>query len=206
MTDQQVITVTGEGVVQVVPDRAQLILGVVTEDTTVSNAQQKNNELITEIILALNTLGIPEDQIKTVTYRIEPKYDFIDGQQQFRAYEVTHMVQVVVEDLTQTGAVVDVAVENGANMVTSIQFTVADPTNLYREALQLALEDARGKANAMTNTLNVSLVETPVKVIERSVGGPVRFYDGAMLSSAATPIQPGSISIQASVEVIYSFQ
>jgi uncharacterized protein len=206
MTDQQIITVTGEGVVQVVPDRAQLTLGVVTEDTTVSNAQQKNNELITEIISALNTLGIPEDQIKTVTYRIEPRYDFIDGQQQFRAYEVTHMVQVIVEDLTQTGAVVDAAVENGANMVTSIQFTVADPTNLYREALQLALEDARGKANAMTDTLNVSLVETPVKVIERSVGGPVRFYDGAMLSSAATPIQPGSISIQASVEVIYSFQ
>ncbi|WP_368504598.1 SIMPL domain-containing protein [Alkalihalophilus sp. As8PL] len=206
MTDQQIITVTGEGVVQVVPDRAQLTLGVVTEDTTVSNAQQKNNELITEIISALNTLGIPEDQIKTVTYRIEPRYDFIDGQQQFRAYEVTHMVQVNVEDLTQTGAVVDAAVENGANMVTSIQFTVADPTNLYHEALQLALEDARGKANAMTDTLNVSLVETPVKVIERSVGGPVRFYDGAMLSSAATPIQPGSISIQASVEVIYSFQ
>jgi uncharacterized protein len=206
MTDQQIITVTGEGVVQVVPDRAQLTLGVVTEDTTVSNAQQKNNELITEIISALNTLGIPEDQIKTVTYRIEPRYDFIDGQQQFRAYEVTHMVQVIVEDLTQTGAVVDAAVENGANMVTSIQFTVADPTNLYREALQLAIEDARGKANAMTDTLNVSLVETPVKVIERSVGGPVRFYDGAMLSSAATPIQPGSISIQASVEVIYSFQ
>ncbi|ERN54547.1 SIMPL domain-containing protein [Alkalihalophilus marmarensis] len=206
MEDQLTLTVNGEGEVSVMPDQAEITLGVVTEAETVSESQQVNNDIFSAVISALNEIGIEDSQIQTITYRIEPRYDYVEGVQQFRGYEVTHMINIKVEDITQAGDVVDTAVANGANVIQSIQFTVADSTDLYRQALQLALEDAKGKAMALTETLNVTLNETPQKIIERSGGAPVRMYDGATFSTQATPIQAGTISVRASVEAVFSYQ
>lgn len=206
MEDQLTLTVNGEGEVSVMPDQAEITLGVVTEAETVGEAQQNNNEIFSAVIESIKDLGIEEEQIQTITYRIEPRYDFVDGVQQFRAYEVTHIIKIRIEDITQAGTVIDTAVENGANVINSIQFTVADSTILYREALQLAIEDAKGKALAITETLNVSLNETPQKIIERSGDVAVRMYDGATFSAQATPIQAGTVSIRASIEAVFSYQ
>ncbi|WP_157796486.1 SIMPL domain-containing protein [Bacillus sp. FJAT-45037] len=205
MEDLQKLTVIGEGVIRVAPDRAQVTLGVVTEDESVSQAQQTNNDLFEAIITGLNTLGIQEEDIRTTTYRIEPRYDFVEGVQKFRGYEVTHMIQIIVEDLTQTGVVIDVAVENGANVISSIDFTVEETASIYQQALQLALGDAKNKALAMTESTNVTLNDIPIKMTERSDGGQARFYDGVMMSAQATPIQAGTISILATVEVVYTY-
>lgn len=67
----------------------------------------------------------------------------MDGKQIFRGYKITHLLQITTDHVAQTGNLVDTAVSNGANNVTSIQFTIAHPEFYENQALSLAIQNAR---------------------------------------------------------------
>ena len=119
-----IIKVNGEGEIAVQPDTATVNLGVVTESKELMEAQQQNSIIANKVINALIALGIDKNQIQTVDYRIEPEYDYSSGQQIFRGYKITHILQVKIDDLSIIGKVVDTAVENGANYVANVQFHI----------------------------------------------------------------------------------
>src|SRR5690606_20881763 len=99
--------------------------------------QKENTNATTNIVEALLQLGIPKENIQTTQYSIDIQYDFEDGKQIFRGYKVTHLLQVTVENIEQTGLIVDTAVNNGANTVSNIQFTLQNPDIAYNHALSL---------------------------------------------------------------------
>ncbi|MCM2676989.1 hypothetical protein NDM98_17080 [Shouchella plakortidis] len=62
------------------------------------------------------------------------------------------------------------------------------------------------KAQAITNSLSVSLNQLPVWIKERSPSEPVRFNQVALFdASSGTSIQPGLIEIRAEVEVLFEY-
>lgn len=200
------IEVTGSGTVIANPDSAVIVLGAVTENVSLSVAQTENAKIMSNIIQSLSELGIPKEQMQTVKYRIDPQYDYKEGQQIFRGYQVTHLLQITMNQVNSTGLVVDTAVQNGANTVTDIQFKVARPETYYQHALAAALKNAEGKALTLTNALGVQLVRYPMKIVEETGPLPVVPYQTAMLlESAATPIQPGELEITAALRVQYSY-
>ena len=140
----------GEGIVTTSPNIATITLGVITESSTVTEAQNKNNQLTKQVIDSLLALGIPNEQIKTVDFRIDILYDYEDSKQTLRGYRVTHMLQISDVDIQSAGTVVDTAVQNGANTVTNINFTVRNPLVYYERALQNAVQDAQDKARTKT--------------------------------------------------------
>ncbi|TMW70718.1 SIMPL domain-containing protein [Alteribacter natronophilus] len=203
---RNMIKVKGEGSVTSAPDRADVALGVVNEEMDVGTAQQENAEAIRNVIDAVTSLGVPEENIQTVEYRIDTQYDFIDGEQQFRGYRVTHMLQITLDDLDLTGQVVDDAVEAGANTISSITFSISDPASLYNEALELALRDAKGKAETIADELGVFVDEPPVTVREISPStSPVPYQTALYAKAEGTPIQPGTLTILALVETDYRY-
>lgn len=201
------LTVSGEATVQAAPDQAIITLGATTESKDPQAAQQENAAVISKVIDSIKALGIPEDQIKTVEYRIDPQYDYLEGKQIFRSYKVTHLIQITAANIKQVGEIVDTAVKNGANTVSSVRFTVSNQESYYNRALSLALENARQKALSMAKTLGVTLNNTPEAVQEISVGQPIPFQIDAYskIAAASTPIQPGELNISASVKVEYSY-
>ena len=207
--NRPLIEVTGEGTVTAAPNRAVIVLGVITESPQLSTAQSGNTAAVTQVINALLALGIPNDHIQTVTYQIEPQYDFKDGSQVFRGYRVTHLLQITLDRIDQTGLVVDTAVRNGANTVSSVQFTIANPGLAYNQALSAAIHQAEGKARTVAATLGVTLFRTPLKVTEETLAGgpPIPFKATLMAEGAAapTPIQPGVLEIRAAVRVQYTY-
>ncbi|MFD0869325.1 26 kDa periplasmic immunogenic protein precursor [Chlamydia abortus] len=201
-----VIEVLGEGALQAPPDQALIVLGAVSEGPVLQTVQSENAGRVTNIIQALQQLQIPQQKIQTSDYRIEAQYDYPEGQSVFRGYKVTHLLQISTGKVEQTGAIVDTAVAHGANIVTGIRFTLAHPERYSNEALSLAVRDARRKAAALARALGVSLAAVPGKVQELSRSVEPLFYQAPMLAeSAATPIQPGELTVRASVRVWYSF-
>lgn len=203
-----IIEVTGEGAVQTTPDRAIIVLGVITENPSLVLAQTENAAQVTSVINALSALSIPKEHIQTVAYRIEAQYNYEDGIQTLRGYQVTHQLQITIDKVDQTGLVVDTAVKNGANNVSSIQFTSSNPGLYYNQALSLAIQNAEAKGGTITRTLGATLVRTPLKIMEESrVQEPVVPFQASMYakSAAPTPIQPGELEIRASVKVHYTF-
>jgi uncharacterized protein len=202
------LKVTGEGTVSAVPDQAMIILGVITENMNLSTAQKENAAKTSAVINAMLSLGISQQDIQTFSYRIEPQYNFENGQQIFRGYRVEHQLQVTVKDLTKTGQVIDQAVASGANSVSSIQFTVSNPDAFYNQALTLAVQNAQQKAVAMARALQVTLQTVPIVVQEISQPFPPRpvpFQAATLAQDAGTPIQPGENKIKATVKIEYTY-
>jgi uncharacterized protein YggE len=108
----------------------------------------------------------------------------------------------------RTGEVIDIGVANGINQASSIQFLLSDEQNqvLRTEALKEATARAAADANTVASALGVTI--SGVKTVE--VGGgynPILFQNYAardMASGAApTPIQPGDVTVTATVTVTY---
>lgn len=203
---RNVLKVTGEGTVSATPDRALITLGAVTEGTDLSTVQKANSVAISNVIRALVGLGIPQSDIQTTEYRVEPQYDYTEGKQVFRGYRVTHLLQVTINQIEQTGRVVDTAVANGANSVSNIQFSVAKPEVFYNQALVLAMKNAEQKAVTLATTLGVTLHKIP-KLVQEVVEEvrPMPMVLAFAGKSEATPIQPGQLKITATVNVEYTY-
>lgn len=202
------LTVTGEGTVTAAPDEAIITIGVINESPNLSAAQKENADKTAAVIQALMSLGIPQSDIQTYVYRIEPQYNYENGQQIFRGYRVEHQLQVTVKDISKTGQVIDQAVAAGANSVSSIQFSVSNPNAFYNQALTIAIRNAQEKAISMARALQVTLQPVPVIVQELSQPLPPRpipFQAAMLAQSAETPIQPGENKIMATVKVEFTY-
>ncbi|MFG6150575.1 SIMPL domain-containing protein [Halobacillus sp. B23F22_1] len=201
---KRVMTVTGEGSASSQPDVASLQVGVVTESMNLTQAQQENARVMERVIASIVSLGVPRASIQTSEYTILPQYDYDSGSQVFRGYEVTNIITVKNENIGQTGEIIDTAVQNGANRVSTIQFSVKNPEALYQQALSEALRDAYLKANTLAGTMRAQLDPAPMKVMERGKDGPVPLAKAGTFASS-TPIEPGQLEVEAAVEVQFQF-
>ena len=203
---RRVMTVIGIGNQSVAPDIANIQLEVSTENMELTQAQQENATIMSQVIQALLNLGINREDIKTASYNIIPQYDYIEGRQVFRGYQVINAITVKITNIEQVGNVIDVAVQNGANRVSNIQFTVDKEELEYQKALSLALQNALVKAQTIANTMQLQLDPTPIKIVEEFREAPIPYQRFAAVETAAsTPIEPGQITINATVNVQFQY-
>jgi hypothetical protein len=124
---------------------------------------------------------------------------------------MTSPVSVTLHDVNKTGDVIDVAVANGINQASSIQFLLSDEQSqvLRTEALKKAVARARADADTVAGAMGTLIIG--VQSADISGGySPVLFENyqyqagNAMMKSAApTPIQPGDITVSAQVSITY---
>lgn len=212
--DDKVIHASGNGNVIGSPDRAQVSFSVETENTDVKLAQQANEVQMNTVIDGLLAAGLPRDALKTAGYSIYPVYEESKSvlDQKIRTYRVTNTLTVTLHNVSQTGEIIDVAVANGINQASSIQFMLSDEQEqvLRTVALKKAVARARADADTVAGSLGTTIVD--VKNADISGGySPVLFENyqvgGASLKSTApTPIQPGDITVSAQVSITYSIR
>ena len=209
------IVVTGEGKMQVTPDQAVLTVGVVTTGGSSQEAMAENSAAMNRVISALKRAGVGEKDIQTQSVNVWPEFDYSrkseeGGLPKIIGYRAENRVTVTIRDVENTGAVVDTAVDAGANQLYGLSFTVSDETGkaLRTKVLQMAVSDAGEKAQAIASALGADKIN-PVSVVEG--GGytpPIYRYDVAALEKGAaqTPISPGETEVSASVTVTYDFE
>ena len=73
------LTVTGEAQVIIPADYAQLVLGVSTQDESVTTASTINNTTLDAVIEALHGIGIAPEDIVTENLSVSPMYDYQYG-------------------------------------------------------------------------------------------------------------------------------
>jgi uncharacterized protein len=199
------ITVTGTGTVDAVPNRAEVSFGVVTDGSTANDALAANAAQARRLTAALRSAGVAERDIQTQQVSISPVFD--EGGRQVSGYQARNTVVARIRALGRTGAVIDAAVEAGANEVYGPNLSVADRSALERGALQDAVADARGRAQALATAAGVSLGRVLTVVEGGGVAPPIPFAaaDRAVAESA-TPISPGTQELGAVVTVTFAVQ
>ena len=203
--EQPRISVLGEGVVSAAPDVARVTLGVEVTDASLVTAQAEASSRMDAVVAALKAAGIPDADIRTVSYQIGPQYEQSGA---LRGYRVQNLVAAKVTNLTGLGPLIDQTVAAGATRVVSLQFEASNPTGLREQARQLAVQQARAQADQLAAAAGVS-VGRPILIEEPESGGPRPVQSGPMVAAApaaATPIQPGELEVRTTVRVIWAIQ
>lgn len=203
------MSVSGTGRVTVVPDIANINIGVRTEADLVTDALEGNTAQANAISQVLQDLGVAEEDIQTSNFNIYPseRYDPMTGQVEGRYFVVENTVNVKVRDLSSLGEVLSAVVEAGANNIYGINFNVEDREAAIAEARQLAIEDAQAKAQAIADDAGVQLGEI-ININVSSGSTPITYYDakGGAYSEAAAPIAAGSLTISMECNITYAIQ
>ena len=201
------ISVSGEGVVEVSPDRATISVGVVSREKDPAKVQAENAKIASEIIRAVSALGVERKNIRTGNYSFRQIYRNDPNRRRvFEGYEVNNTVTITVDDLNLVGKIIDSSLSHGANSIESLQFGVRDKSALQSEALKIAVRDAKTKAEVVAAGLGKNIVGVlNVSVNSGAISAP-RFAKLAMVADMEeanfeTPIEGGTLSCSANVHV-----
>jgi uncharacterized protein YggE len=194
------ITVSGEGTVRSVPDRASFSFTVQSRATTAKAALAQNADAATGVIAALKRAGVGSADLQTGEVSLDPQQS-PDGTEVV-GYVASNTVTAATA-VAQAGALVDAAVAAGATGVNGPVLTRSDMDALYRDALKAAVANAADKAKTLAAASGLTLggVQT---VVEGSQPTPIYASAGKAFDAAATPIEPGTQTTNATVTVTYA--
>lgn len=200
-----VISVSGEGIVEALPDRATISIAVVSRDKNPSFVHAANANAAASVINSIVALGIDRINISTANYIFNPIFRHSDNGKRFLdAYEASNSVTVIVDDLNLVSKIIDAALNHGANRVDSLNFGLRNNAALQDEALRLAVLDAKRKAEIVASALGKVIVSVRnVSINHSSFDSTRNFKARALAEDAAveTPIESGTLHCSASVHV-----
>ncbi|MBX5436505.1 MAG: SIMPL domain-containing protein [Alicyclobacillaceae bacterium] len=201
------IAVTGHADRWVQPDTAVIDAAVTTMAKDAQTAQKQNGAAMQKVLDALKQAGIPQSQVHTQWYNLQPHYapGGKNGQPVLDGFQATDDIEVTLKDLSKVGDIVDLLVDNGANQINNVGFQVSNPASIRSELYQAALADAQSQAARIAQSLGLKV--SGVKSVDTTSGAPVLPYakQAAMDASAASvSIVPGPQDVACDVQVVFT--
>lgn len=209
-TKTDTFSVTGEGKVSVPPDIAIVNVGVQAQGSTVKSVQDLLNKNINAVSDAVKKAGVDSKDIQTSGYNINPTYDYTGASQRITGYQASTNLTIKVRTIDNANAVIDGATGAGANQVGGITFDVNDKTKAQNDARQLAVADAKSKAENAARMAGFSLgriinysedfgtTPRPILMMAKT--------DVAAGSAAPTQVETGTNDIVVDVTLSYQIQ
>jgi hypothetical protein len=184
--------------------------------STVKEASSEAQTVMDQVLKILKAQGIEDKDIQTSGFSIyveSPPYN-PDGTPVDKAqpiYHVTNQVSVTIRDLDKVGAVLDAAIEAGANNIYGVTFSLADPTKVHSEARKKAVADAKAKADELAGLvgLKVDKVVSISEVIGDKGGynsNAFKVAEGVAMGGGGGPVSPGELELSLQLQVVYTIQ
>ena len=206
----RVLTITGQGRVQVEPDRAWVRVGVYTEADRAQNAVEENSRISHAVMKAIAGQGVAQEDIRTGRYQVFPREERDrDGVVVRRSFAVEHEIVVTVKELDRVGRILDAALDAGANRVYGVAFGLSHPQRALEQARIQAIEDARRQAEALAQAAGVKILSIQSINVSGSPVSPPRTYVAkaeAMAADAGVPIAPGTLEVTATVTIVFEIR
>jgi uncharacterized protein YggE len=204
------VVTTGEATVRRAPDQAFVTVAVESRSKNPRDAQRQNAETMTAVQQRLAASGVAKEAVRTLGYSIQQEFDYPNGRRVPREFVARNALEVRVEPVERTGDIIDAAVQAGATAVSGVRFELKDRAGAEREALRMAVADARGRADAAAAGAGRS-VDRVLKIEEVRAGmapppRPMMMTRAAADASVETPVEPGTIEIRALVTLTVSIK
>jgi uncharacterized protein YggE len=206
------IWVSGEGKVTVVPDLATVTLGVSAQTATIADAQAKAATAMDKVMAALKAQGVADKDIQTQNYNISQmtRYDNNTQQSVITGYSVSNTVTAKLRNIAKAGAIIDAVVTAGGDFTrfNGINFSVEKPEQYYNQARELAMADAKAKADQMAKLAGLSLGQ-PMYISESTYAPPtpgpvvIRSAAAGSVNAPVTSISAGETNVTLDVQIAY---
>jgi uncharacterized protein YggE len=207
---EPLVVASGEGLAQAAPDRAWISVSAESRAPSPREAQRRTAELMRPVLEALRKARVPDDAVRTTGYDLQQEFDFTNGKRVPRGYMARNSIEVRVDDVSRVGELLEAVVNQGATSVSGLRFDMKDHAKLEREAVRLAVVNARLKAEAAAAGAGRTL-DRLVRIDE--TGGappptPMPFVRAVAAESGggAPPVAVGQIEVRAQVTVTFSLK
>jgi len=206
-TANPVIDLTISETVETPPDIATFSTGVQTMAATASAAVRANNMQMASVIARLKALGIADRDIQTTQINLNQQFDYRDGQQIFKGYQASNMVNAKLRDLRKLGAFLDALAVDGATNFNGPTFGVDDESSFREAARDKVWTSAIARAQSLARKAGYNDVRV-LRVEENDQGQGYMSAPMAVRSMNAavdkiTPIAPGELSVAASMSFTF---
>ena len=197
-----VVVASGQGIVLAVPDRAWITISAESRAPSPKEAQRLNGEAMRPVQDKLRGAGVPADAIRTMSYDVQYEWDFVNNKRVGRGYVARNTIEVRVDAIERVGDLLEIAAGSGATALGGIRFDLKEQAKLEREALRLAVVDARAKAESAAAGAGRA-VDRILRVEEQGVDVPqmpvrmMRQAAGVASADLAPPISAGQLEIRA---------
>ncbi len=220
-----IITVNGKGESVSIPDIATFSFSVTENAKTVGDAQGKASTKITSVLKAIKGAGISEKDIKTISYNINPHYEYVpiacssnvvcgQGKSVLSGYDVSQTIQVKIRNLDKAGSILDTVGGLGVQDVNGLTFGIDDIDTVKAQARNMAIENAKTKAQTLAKSLGVKLVKITSFYDQTDDTYPIYAAEGMSASYAMAKVAPaptteipsGEQKITARVSISYEIR
>jgi uncharacterized protein YggE len=201
------VTVIGSGQVQGVPDTLTADVGIEFTAVDVTAAMNQTNDRQQAVINALVGAGQDRKDISTTEVTLQPQYGnpTPNGAQTITGYRATNAIQVKIHPTDAASRMLAVIVSTGgdATRISSVSYSIADDSQLVKDARSRAFNDAKGRADQYAQLSGLRLGRV-LSISEASGGAPVAGGPPALPRGiAAVPLEPGQQTVSFSVTAVW---
>lgn len=222
-----VITLSGHGEVQAVPDIATISFSIRSEGKTVKEAQDLVAVTEKKALDFLRENKIADKDIKTTNSSFYPKYEYKyekslvpcneygcpphNGKNVIIGYEASENITVKVRNTDDAGLIIQGLGAIGVSDLNGPNFTIDDEDGLKAQARKLAIEEAKMKAEVLAKDLGIKLGRI-ASFNESGSYYPVPMYakmessDAMMASGAPAELPKGENTISSDVSITYEIR
>ncbi len=209
-TSASQITVVGRGTARVVPDIAQVTIGVQVEAPTAREASAQSAAAMRRVLDTLAAHGVERRDVRTGHVMLSPRYESSpEGPPRRVGHTATNTADVTLTAIDTVGEVIDAVVEAGGDdvLVQGVRLAVRDTSVAQVEARHAALADALAQARDIVQVMGLSL-GAPLTIAPAQAGiGPRGFaapmMQAAYARAAPTPIEAGEVEVAVELEVTF---
>ncbi|RWX01539.1 SIMPL domain-containing protein [Flavobacterium cerinum] len=148
---QPQISVSGEGKISVVPDRADITVGIENIGADAAEVKKKNDATVDAVIKYLKSIKLPAEDYQTQRVSLNRNYDYTKKKYSFVA---TQTIVIRLKDITKYDAMMIGLVDAGINSIQGIEFKTSKQAEYESEARVKAVAQAKLKANDYAGALN----------------------------------------------------
>lgn len=197
------VTVVGSGQVQGVPDTLTADAGIEFTAPDVTTAMNQTNDRQQAVISALVGAGLDRKDISTTTVTLEPQYG--NGTATITGYRATNAIRVKIHPTEAASRMLALIVGTGgdATRISSVSYSIADDSQLVKDARARAFTDAKARADQYAQLSGLRLGRV-LSISETSGNAPMPGGPPAQpRSMAAVPLEPGQQTVSFSVTAVW---
>src|SRR5258707_4081964 len=164
-----VVSVTGDAEIKVIPNQVLLSLGVETRDRNLAPAKAKNDTAVRNVLNAIGKFQIDPTDIQTDVIRLDIRYNgtvetVVDH------YVVEKSIAVTLKDVSKFEPLLSAVLEAGANHIYDIEFMTTELRNYRDQARALAAKAAIEKTNDLADAAGFKAIGNPTSLSTYSYG------------------------------------
>ena len=204
------VTVIGSGQVQGVPDTLTADVGIEFTAPDVTTAMNQTNDRQQAVINALVGAGMDRKNIRTTAVTLQPQYSNPEpaGTATITGYRATNAIQVKIHPTDTASKMLALIVSTGgdATRSSSISYSIADDSQLVKDARARAFQDAKNRADQYAQLSGLRLGKV-LSISEATGSTPTAGAPPAPPRAAfAVPLEPGQQTVSFSVTAVWELE